>query len=128
MSTHIKGVINILRGALFGIILTIIMFLLLAFIINISQMNETVISPAVQIIKVVSLALTGIYAARISGSKGWLTGALAGILYIIISLIICHLLKYIDLFSRPLYIELIFGAVIGAIGGIIGVNIRSGIK
>jgi putative membrane protein (TIGR04086 family) len=86
-------------------------------------MSEGIIPTIVIIVYLVSIIVAGFYVARNTQSKGWLNGGIAGVFYIVILIILSYFFLPDFNLSLPLIGKLVLGFIIGAIGGIIGVNL-----
>jgi putative membrane protein (TIGR04086 family) len=106
-----------------GYIFSLICFLILALLITFTSLSEMVVPIITQIIIIIGLAITGAYAAMKSGYRGWLYGIITGILYIVILIIISWIAIEGFSFDKYVFAKIILGVVVGAIGGMIGINL-----
>jgi len=114
----------ILKASLLAVIVTLVCFLVFAVVMKLANLQETIIPPVNQAIRITSIALGGALAARSSSTKGWLKGAITGLLYIMWALIISSIFGGRYAFDTVLLSDVILGIVVGAIGGIIGINLE----
>ncbi len=121
--TTIHELLVILKASLLAVIITLICFVIFALVMKLANLKETIIPPVNQAIRILSIAIGGVFASRASRKKGWLKGGLTGLLYIIWSFIISGLFDGKYIFNTLLLSDLLLGAVVGAVGGIIGINI-----
>jgi putative membrane protein (TIGR04086 family) len=121
--TTIHELLVILKASLLAVIITLICFVIFALVMKLANLQETIIPPVNQAIRILSIAIGGVFASRASRKKGWLKGGLTGLLYIIWSFIISGLFDGKYIFNTLLLSDLLLGAVVGAVGGIIGINI-----
>ena len=119
----LHDVIAVLKSSLIAVIITLICFTLFAVIIKVVDMQETVIPPVVQVVRTLSIAFGGVLAARASRKMGWLKGGITGILYIFWAFIISSLFGGSTFMGTLIFSDFLLGAVAGAVGGIVGVNI-----
>ncbi|MGI6113319.1 MAG: TIGR04086 family membrane protein [Mahellales bacterium] len=110
----------ILRAAVLGIILSLICFVIFALILNASQIKETIIPSVIQVVKIASIAVASIYGVRKIKTRGWLVGAVTGILYIVLAMVINSFFTDGALSIKIVFSDIILGLIVGAIGGIIG--------
>lgn len=114
---------GIIKSSLISVIITLVCFIIFAMAIRLLDLQETLISPVVQVIRTVSIAFGGFIAARVNRKQGWLRGALTGLLYILWAFIISSLFgNKIDMGSL-VFSDILLGLIVGAVGGIIGINI-----
>ena len=121
--TTIHELLVILKASLLAVIITLICFVIFALVMKLANLQETIIPPVNQAIRILSIAIGGVFASRASRKKGWLKGGLTGLLYIIWSFILSGLFDGKYIFNTLLLSDLLLGAVVGAVGGIIGINI-----
>ena len=114
--------INLLKGTLIAIIISIILLLIFAAVLTYSNINENVIPTVIIIITAFSILI----GSQISTSKikknGIINGSLVGATYIILIYLISSL--FTKNFSLSYYsiIMIITGILLGGMGGILGVN------
>lgn len=120
----IHNFLVILKASLFAVIISLICFVLFALVMKLANLQESIIPPVNQAIRIVSMVVGGAAAARSSKSKGWLKGALTGLLYIVWAFIISGIFGGGYIFDTVLLSDVLLGIVVGAIGGIIGINIE----
>ncbi len=117
---------NVLWGTAKGVGISVIAMLIgvlvFALIIKIASLSPSVIKPVNQFIKAIALFLGCFFS--ISGSKGYLKGAVSGLISVIIIYLIFALIGGENLFGLNFLIDLAFGLIVGAISGIISVNIK----
>ncbi|NMA95466.1 MAG: TIGR04086 family membrane protein [Clostridiales bacterium] len=123
-TTLISNIIIVIRSSIVAIILTLLLFIIFSIVMKVGNLTEDVIPPISQVIRVTSIAFSGALAARSSKSKGWLKGALTGITYMLWAYIISLLFgNKISLDSIAIS-DIGMGFIVGAIGGIIGINLK----
>lgn len=113
----------IIKGTIAGYFISLICFLLIGAGLYFTHMSEGIIPTIVIIVYLVSIIVAGFYVARNTQSKGWLNGGIAGVFYIVILIILSYFFLPDFNLSLPLIGKLVLGFIIGAIGGIIGVNL-----
>ncbi|KYO63973.1 TIGR04086 family membrane protein [Thermovenabulum gondwanense] len=113
---------KVLSGILLAFLLTIIFLLLFSVIIYFSSIAEEFISKLAVIVMALSIAVSSFITSRGIESKGWLNGGLIGLLYTAAIIIIKILFYKEDITASSLF-DVLFGFLIGAISGAIGVNI-----
>ena len=120
----LQDVMLVSKGSIFAVIITLLFIILFAFVMQLSSLSETIIRPVVQVVRILSIALGGAYAARKTSNKGWLKGAVTGIGYVILVSIIGVISGGQFAFDRILLSDALMALVVGAAGGAIGINIR----
>jgi len=115
---------SVLKGALFALAISLIGVLLFAFIIKLTSIGDTLIAPINQVIKGISILMGCFYGTKQARSNGLLKGVLIGLVYTILSFFIFSLLNGQLSFQKSFINDILFGAVIGAICGVISINMR----
>lgn len=113
-------ILNDLIAAAIAIALSLIAFLVLALIWMGGDMEEGTANVIVQIIKVVSLLVAGILAARFNRGNGWINGIAAGFVYTVLAWIVLILFIQWTAAGQRVWIDLLIALGAGAAGGMIG--------
>ena len=114
----------IIKSSIAAVIVTLLFFIIFSVVMKIGNLDEGVISPTSQAIRVMSIALGGAIAARASNAKGWLKGAMTGVMYILWAFIISALFGHRISLNKVVISDIGMSFVVGAIGGIIGINLK----
>ena len=117
--------VNIVKGVMFALGITIVAVLLLAIVYKFVNMSDATIKIINQIIKILSIAIGVFICLKNDKSKGMLKGAIVGGIYTIISFFVFSILVSTFSFSFSLLYDILFASIIGLIFGIIFVNIKS---
>lgn len=112
----------IVKGVILAYFLSLLLFLITGGVIHFTEISERIIPTAVTIISGLSIITAGVYAARHTASRGWLHGGIIGLLYVLVILILSMFLLPEFSFTFMSIGKLLIGFVIGALGGILGVN------
>ena len=120
--------LTIIKGLLFSYILTIPLFIIFAFILTYTSFPETLIIPCVIFTTVITVIMAASYVGRSARSRGWLNGSLMGLLYMVVLYFAGSLLLADFKIDRYVIIMFVIGLLSGAVGGITGINIKSGNK
>lgn len=120
LSSPLKG---FLKGLAVAIVFTVAVFAVAALLIaytNVSENSIPVISVATETI---GACISGYSTAKSLGRKGFLTGLLSGVSYILIIWIIAALAGSGFYFNKHFFSMLALSTLGGAIGGVLGVNL-----
>ena len=114
----------ILKGSLIGLAVALVGILLFAFLLRFTSISDSIITPVNQVIKGVSIFF-GVFLG-IKGHKqmGLVKGMFIGLSFTIIAFLTFSTLDGTFVFDRTFLSDLVFGAIIGAICGIICVNLK----
>lgn len=116
------NLLNILRGVLMALALTIVLVLILAIIYKFVDMSDTTIKVINQVIKVASIGFGIFLCLKKDKTQGMLKGSTIGALYMLLSYLVFSLLVSSFYFSLAILYDLIFGAILGLLFGVIFVN------
>lgn len=114
---------NWLRGLALAFIITFILLLIVALLLRFTNIRESNMTLLNNIVLTASIVVSSALLGRRVKEMGWLNGAVLGFLYYFI-IIILNLI-----FNKPLnlglfiLIKLMIATALGAIGGMIGINL-----
>lgn len=114
----------ILRGLIGSFIILIAASLILGILFSIMDtLVEEVANRILLVLNYAAIFGGGIYTARKTCTKGWLNGGLVGLLYMVVVLTLgsqyAENVTFLEILLRVLS-----GFIAGAIGGVLGVNLR----
>ena len=124
-----KGITKkIIKGTLFSLCFSLCFILLFALCLKFTGISENLITPINQVIKGVSIFLGVFLALKSENKYGLVCGLLIGFLFTILAFFTFSILSGSFDFSKTFFTDMIFGAIIGGICGIICVNLKKTIK
>ena len=112
-----------LKAIFISICCSLIFIFVLSFLISSTNLNENIINPSVIFISAISILIGGFLASKKIKKRGILSGALVGIIYMLIMYMVSSLLNMNFSIDLNALIMIGFGILGGAIGGILGVNL-----
>ncbi len=115
-------IIQIIKGVLATFIIALIGILIFAFIVKFAVLNSGVVKAVNQFIKVLSIFLGCTICVR--KNLGLIKGALIGLLFTAVIYLTFALIGSNVSFGITFLIEIIFTSIIGAISGVIAVNMK----
>ena len=116
--------LTITKGLLFSYVLTIPLFIILAFVLTYTSFPEKMIIPSVVLVTVISVITAASIVTRNAKSRGWLSGSFVGLLYIFVLYLASSILLANFKIDRYVITMFIIGILSGAIGGITGINTK----
>lgn len=119
-----KNFMIIIKSSIFAVIITFLLFIIFAIAMKIGNLDEKIIPPTNQVIRIISIALGGSMAAKASKVRGWLKGGITGIMYMFWAFVISALFAQSIIFNRVVLSDIAMSFIVGAIGGVIGVNLK----
>ncbi len=115
----------ILKGTSIAYAITLLVFIVYAFILTYTDANEENLGTVIMITVVISVIVSGFDTARGVKNRGMVWGLIAGITYSLIMILVGFCIVPDYEFSANSLINLILGLVGGGFGGIIGINTKS---
>lgn len=114
----------IIKGVVVAICVALVLILLFAFLLRFTNIPENIIAPVNQVIKGISIFLGVLFGLKKVKENGIINGLFIGLLFTILAFLAFSLLDGAFVFDRTLINDIIFGTIIGAICGIICVNLK----
>lgn len=114
--------LSFLKGIIISVLSALLLVLLFAFIVKQFSLSSSVIKPVNQFLKIISVFLGVIFAVK--GDRGLIKGLLFGIVVSILQFLLFRFIGGGLSFSLALVWEILLGGVVGAIFGIICVNLK----
>lgn len=115
--------LQIVKGLVFSLILTFIFVLISALVVKIFNISTNHIPLINQINKTLSILIPVIVCFK-GGQKGYLRGAIFGLIYIAVTFVLFSLINGEFNVGLSLLFDLILGGVSGLISGVIAINLR----
>ena len=116
--------IAILKGSLIAVVVSLVGILFFAFIIKMFGITDQFLKPVNQVIKAISI-LCGVFGALKScKEKGLVLGLLIGLVYTLFAFLVFSALNGNFKFDKSLLTDILFGGIMGAICGVVAVNLK----
>lgn len=119
-----QNIFRYLKALLVSLIITFACVILFAFIIKWASLPDKVISPVNMAIKAISVFFGAMVLTK-NSTKGMLQGLLFAGLYTLLAFVIFSILAQKLTLGLGLVADLAFAVVVGAIGGMVGVNFKN---
>ena len=110
---------SLTKGTLWSVIVTLVSVLLLALIVSLSGMSGGIITFISQAIKVVAIFFGVRIALRHVEKRGWLFGAIMGIIYTVLTYFIFAIIGGDFDITTGILVEMLFSLAIGVISAIL---------
>ena len=117
-------VLKILISLFIAFTIGIIILIGYALLITYTELSDKNLNLIIMIINIISVIIAGSDAAKIFKQKGWLWGMLMGFIYAFILNIIGLIVFKKIIFTSRNMINFLICIASGAVGGIIGINLR----
>ena len=115
---------SLIKGTLIALAMSILSLCIYAILLANTNVQENTMPTVIIIVTAISLLAGSMIATRTLQSKGIITGALIGILYMGSMYILSSIMLSELTWSHSTIIMLMIGMIFSAIGGIVGVNLR----
>lgn len=120
----IKGIFSALKGMIGGYVILVICFTILAAVYTYTPFPARLITHFVTGITAVSMLFCGIITSRYITCFGWLHGAVSGFMYSTVRCLAGALILTGFKLGIAAISTLALGMLLGAIGGILGINLK----
>lgn len=114
---------DLIRSTIVAVIISLVLVLVFALIVNLANVNENIILPVNEAIKVVSL-LIGCFIGFRDMRSGVFKGAITGLLYTLLSILVFGIISHSVKFNLLSLVDVALGIIAGAISGILVVNLK----
>lgn len=113
-----------LKALLISFIISFIMILIYALILSFSSISDASMSKVTQTILIISVAIASAYGGKKTRRRGWMFGAVLGLIFSILLIPFGMAVGQAFVMDIFLITKILVTAIVGAIGGIIGVNLN----
>ncbi len=114
----------LIKGSLIALCISLVGILIFAFILKFANISDGAIRPINQVIKGLSILIGVFVAMRKVDKLGLVGGLLIGIIYTLVAFVVFSILDGNFDFNLTLLNDVLFGSIMGAICGIIAVNVK----
>lgn len=116
--------LNISKGTVRAILLTIIVMLVYSIIMNFTDLSLKTSSVVYLVTTCLSIVYGAIYASKANNKKGWFTGLITALLYMVIIFIVAMITNGpAVILTLEAFLRLILALAVGALSGMLGINI-----
>ncbi|MBE7038365.1 MAG: TIGR04086 family membrane protein [Ruminococcaceae bacterium] len=122
-----EGILNfksIFVSLLLSYFVALVLFLILALVVTYTSFKEEHIKLCVRIIASFTIILSALFVSRRAKTSGWLNGGIQGIIYNLILFMLSFFIFDELNFDFSLVLSFAFSFLLGAIGGILGINMK----
>lgn len=117
-----------LKGSLISVAVSLIGILFFAFIIKLFGITDEFLRPVNQVIKAISILVGILAATKKYKEKGLVLGLTIGLCYTMLAFIVFSALNGTFAIDKTLLNDVLFGGIMGAICGVIAVNVNKKAK
>ena len=123
LDEHVN-ILRVIKGLMIAYIITLPCFLIFALILTYTDFPEKYTYIAVLATTIISVLVAASFSTKNVKSKGWMNGGAVGLIYMVILYLISSIVFMNFNIDMQAIFSLIIGTIVGAIGGILGINIR----
>lgn len=122
------SLVAVLKGILSAYVITVPAFMLFALILANTDFPQKLITPAVVTTTIISVLTAGSVSTRGLKNKGWINGSIVGLIYMLVLYLFSSLIFRNFSIDKYVVTMTVIGILTGAIGGIVGINIKKTTK
>jgi|SRR5699024_7869550 len=115
--------IELLKGLILAFLITFILIFIISILLKFTGLREAKLGILNNIVIMLSIVISSIYVVLRVRKNGWLYGAILGLIYYLVIILINIVFYKANVLAPISIFKLIIIMIIGAIGGIIGVNL-----
>lgn len=112
-------ILNLIKSACVGVIVSVLLVLIFAFVLKFVDLSDRVISVVDEIIKIASIFVSILYLIKHSPYKILFKSALVGAVYVLLTFVVFSALRGEYSFGMSTIVDVLMGAVVGSIIAII---------
>ena len=118
-----KGnLIRILKGSGISVVITLVLLLIYSCLLTYTSINENTIPAVIIIVTAISILVGSLLSSRHIKKNGLTNGAFVGLIYILVIYLLSSIISRNFGISVYSIIMMVASILMGAVGGIIGVN------
>ncbi|MBB6630534.1 TIGR04086 family membrane protein [Clostridium algidicarnis] len=115
---------NLVKGTARSFLLTVIMVIVYSILMRFIDINSNVSSVVYLIITSLSVIYGAIYVARANEKKGWLSGMILSLVYMILIMCISGFMQgFKDIINLYAFYRILIALGMGALSGMLGINL-----
>lgn len=114
----------LLKSIVLAVLLSLILLFILSVVLAVTNVKENIMSVSIIFISSISILISAFLASKKIKEKGIIYGAIVGFAYMIILYFISSFVNWNFTLSLETIIMMLSGILGGAIGGILGVNLK----
>lgn len=124
----VRWILDIVKTVVVAILCSMVFVLVFALIVKATDISEKGIAYVNQGIKIVSVLIGTLVGFKRGSSAGWLKGLISGVAYVFFSFLVFSLISGSLSFSDLSWIDVLTGAAVGVVCGVISVNLKKSPK
>lgn len=123
ISVNKTSIFDIIRTTVVSVIISLVLVLAFALLVNLVNIGDNVITPVNHVIKILSI-LIGCFIGFKDIRQGAFKGAISGLFYTLLSILVFGIISHSVKFNVMSLIDITLGIVSGTVSGILAVNLK----
>jgi len=123
-----RWILDIVKTVVIAVLISMVSVLVFALIVKSADVGEDVIGYVNLGIKILSVVIGCLIGFRKGSGYGWLKGLISGLLYVFTSFLVFSLISGEFSLSDVSWLDLVTGAVVGLLSGVLTVNLKKSAK
>lgn len=124
MTERKATIMQVVKGLIISILVTLLGMALLAGIVMLTELSDSALLALNQVLKVLAIFVGTLAAVGLGGRRGFLLGALIGLLYMVLGYALYCILDGRLAAPALLASEFALGALVGALSGALAANLK----
>ena len=124
----VRWILDIVKTVVVAVLVSMVLVLVFALIVKATDLSEDTIGYVNVAIKTVSVLIGTLLGFKRGGTGGWLKGLISGLLYVVTSFLVFASISGNLSFGDLSWVDVLTGAVVGLICGVIAVNVKKKAK
>lgn len=124
----VRSILDVIKTVVIAVLISMVLVLVFALIVKATDLSDATIGYVNQGIKIVSVLVGTLLGFRRGGKGGWLKGLLSGLLYVVTSFLVFAAISGSFSVGELSWVDVLMGAVVGLICGVIAVNVKKSAK
>ncbi|MBU5590977.1 TIGR04086 family membrane protein [Clostridium sp. MSJ-4] len=116
--------VNVIKGTIRSLLITVVMIIIYSVLMNFIDVSGKVNSVVYLIITCLSIVFGAIYVAKANEKKGWISGVMLALVYMILIMLISGTMRgFSEIMDIYALYRMIIALAVGALSGMLGINI-----
>ena len=124
----VRWILDIVKTVVVAVLISMVSVLIFALIVKATDLGEETIGYVNLGIKILSVLIGCFLGFKRGSGAGWLKGLLSGALYVVTSFLVFSMISGELSAADFCWIDLVTGAVVGMISGVLTVNLKKSAK
>lgn len=119
-----RSALTVVKAAAFAVLTTVLLLVLSAVILLLTGVDDSASGYVVQVVRILSVCAAGLICGKTVPKMGWLAGAAAGLVYVLMTMLVGLLFYGAPELGGELLADVIIALVCGFVSGVVGINTK----